>query len=470
MDIRETSVPFNKIDLTPKEKREIIEYCKHDVKATVELYKYRQEYIEGKEVLSEMFNIPLATAYRSTNAKLAAIILQAVPKKRVMDYNFVIPERVREYVEKWVPKEVLDMFKLINKDDKEADLFDNHIIYGIGGIHSTLSECIYVCTDDEYQLVNIDVTSYYPNLMMVYNYLSRNVPRPELFREIYDLRVELKRKYRETGNILYKKQQLALKLILNTVYGATLNEYNALYDEHSARSLCYLGQLLLTTLGQELYYTIPGLKVIQTNTDGILVKCPKTQLEVMRKVVSGWEETTGLPMEEDLIDKFFQRDVNNYIECTGNEREPYKLKGKWANQSIDNGDMANLNAPICHIALLNYYTKGIPIRDTINECYDPLLFCFTAKMGRTYSECYHFFNEQRIPANKVNRVYATTDRRYGTLRKKKRDDMGVEHYDKIAEIPMNCGLMNGELDIPFDLDREWYVEFATKKMKELMVA
>ena len=59
---------------------------------------------------------------------------------------------------------------------------------------------------------------------------------------------------------------------------------------------------------------------------------------------------------------------------------------------------------------------------------------------------------------------ATTDQKYGTIKKYKIKD---DRYDKIAEIPLNCLLMNDELYIPETLDREWYVNFAKNKVKEL---
>ena len=41
---------------------------------------------------------------------------------------------------------------------KVVNLFDNEITFGIGGIHSTYSENIVTKSDDDYVLMNIDVT------------------------------------------------------------------------------------------------------------------------------------------------------------------------------------------------------------------------------------------------------------------------------------------------------------------------
>lgn len=481
MSIRESEISFDRCNLTEKEKEEIIRYCKHDVDATVKLLEYRREYVDSKKMLSEMFNIPLSTALKSTNAKLCALVLEAEPKKRTLDTKFIIPQKVNAYLRNNLPENVISLFEILNDDSKVVHLFDNEITFGIGGIHSTYSENIVTKSDDKYVLMNIDVTSYYPNLMMKFGYLSRNVAKPEKYEEIYNLRVELKRQAGEEAKLNGKSekwktlnaQQNALKLILNTTYGATKNKYNALYDEYQASSLCYLGQMLLAALANKIYTKI-GATIIQTNTDGILIKVERDLLNNVRVLVKEWENLTGFTMEEDFIEMFFQRDVNNYIEVTDNPKKPYKLKGKWTNQrdhylytQDNNSPVANLNAAITHEALLLFYTQNIPIETTIYNCNDPLKFCLTAKTGYTYNKTYYYYNNEPHLANKVNRVVATTDTKCGTIKKYKVCDDGKPRYDKIADVPERCKLLNDDLEMIDDLDRDWYVQYAKNKVKEL---
>lgn len=270
MSIKESEISFDRTNLTDAEKEEIIKYCMHDVDATVKLLEFRREYIDSKKMLSDMFDIPIDKALKSTNAKLCALVLGATPKNRVLDNKFVIPQKVEHYLKSNLPQDIIDLFEYLNDDSKVVHLFDNEITFGIGGIHSTYSENIVAQSDKDYVLMNIDVTSYYPNLMMKFDYLSRNVANPEKYKEIYDLRVELKRQAGEEAKLngksdkwkLLNDQQNALKLILNTTYGATKNKYNALYDEYQASSLCYLGQLLLAALANKIYTKI-GCTIIQ---------------------------------------------------------------------------------------------------------------------------------------------------------------------------------------------------------------
>lgn len=472
MSIRESEISFDRENLTDEEKEEIIRYCKHDVEATIRLLNYRREYIDAKKMLSEMFNIPLSTALKSTNAKLCAIVLEAEPRKRAVETKYTIPHKIEKYIRENLPENVISLFEYLNDDTKEVNLFDNKIVFGMGGIHSTYSENIVTKEDSQTSLINIDVTSYYPNLMMKLGYLSRNVIHPEKYTEIYNLRVALKGQMKEEEKLngksdkwkKLKAQQEGLKLILNTTYGATKNKYNALYDEYQASSLCYSGQLLLAALANKIYNEV-GAIIIQTNTDGILIKVLNDKIDDVKKLVKEWEDMTGFTMEYDYIKMFFQRDVNNYIEVTDNPKKPYKLKGKWTNQAEES--VANLNAPITHEALLLYYTQNKPIEDTINNCDDIFKFCFTAKAGHTYTKTYHYINNEPRLCNKINRVVATTDTRYGTLKKYKVCDDGKPRYDKIADVPERCMLLNDELEMIDSLDREWYIQFAKNKLKEL---
>lgn len=471
MDIEETDIPFDRKNLKPFEKELIIKYCIHDVDATLKLFEVRKGYIRAKTTLSDMFKIPMIQTLRNTNAKLAAIILKAKKHSYPDDYDFVLPERTREYVNSNVPKEILENFEILNDENKTFTLFDNEIVFGIGGIHSVLSNNIYAVSTDEWLLINIDVRSYYPNLMMAFNYLSRSVLNPEDYTSIYvtrsDFKVKSESELTEHGKtakwVIYDTNQTSLKLVLNTAYGAMKNKYNDLYDPYNAGSLCYLGQIMLCGLANKLYNTL-NLKVLQTNTDGILVKIYKDDVDAMKKIVSEWESIMRMIMEYDDVKAFYQRDVNNYIEVTTKPNKPYKIKGKWCNQAFGNPKYNPLNAPVTHKAIFDYYVHNTPIRDTIMACDNIFDFCFTAKTGRSYDKTYHFINDEKRTANKVNRVVATTNEKYGTLKKYKTIK---DRYDKIAEIPEHCYLMNGELKMIESLDREWYVDFANKKLRDL---
>ena len=59
------------------------------------------------------------------------------------DGIFVIPKRVEFYIKDNVPENIVSMFKYLDDETKTARLFDNDVIYGAGGIHSTIMENIF---------------------------------------------------------------------------------------------------------------------------------------------------------------------------------------------------------------------------------------------------------------------------------------------------------------------------------------
>ena len=123
LPIVESSVPFD-IDrpLTPEELEEVIRYCKNDVDATVRLYNERKEnYIDAKALIAEMYDVPVAEAVGLTNAKLCARILGATPNKFDDERDYVIPDNIDTEL---IPKVVLDFFLQIrDKSIPDAKLF-----------------------------------------------------------------------------------------------------------------------------------------------------------------------------------------------------------------------------------------------------------------------------------------------------------------------------------------------------------
>lgn len=93
----------------------------------------------------------------------------------------------------------------------------------------------------------------------------------------------------------------ALKLVLNTTYGAMLNRYNDLYDPLMGRSVCISGQLQLLEMAEHLVQDCPTLKIIQLNTDGIMVSLDDCDVPMYQEITQEWQDRTGFELEEDLI-------------------------------------------------------------------------------------------------------------------------------------------------------------------------
>lgn len=125
----------------------------------------------------------------------------------------------------------------------------------------------------------------------------------------------------------------------------------------------------------------------------------------------------------------------------------------------------NNNATIVAKALLDYFAKKVPVKDTINECTDLLAFQIIAKASSKYSAAYHIVNGEKVKVQKCNRVYATKDRQYGTLVKthaEKGNDV------KIGGLPEHCIIDNNNEQSVECLDRTWYIKLASRYINDFL--
>lgn len=471
LSIQESTVPFDKEDLTEDDKQQIIFYCKHDVYSTMQLYrKVIKPYVKSKLLVGKTFNIPIDQVYLCTNAKLVATVLGAVrthfdDTERI---DIELPEKIKQYCYDNLDNTVLEKIRT-SIDPFEVKLFDNTVSFGNGGIHSVYRTNLYVESDSEYTLINVDAASYYPSMLIQFDCLSRACKHSELFKKIYYDRLELKHKENKTQE--EQDIQLAYKLILNTTYGASGNKWLDTYDPYMTTRCCRLGQIFLAALASKLSKEVPSLKVIQTNTDGILAYVKRSEVPHVVELQNEWTRVSDISMELDYVEKIWQRDVNNYLLVK--EGGKVKRKGLWLLDSWEKPGyiaISPLTAYVCSRAIIDYYTKGKDIVESIVNNKEISDFIFTCKKGPTYRgviQKYADGTEKEL--FKCNRVYASKDASLGMLYKYKMYK-GKLSYAKIPNIPEHCRLMNESLDtykfsdIKNDIDYMFYINRCAELM------
>ena len=465
MSIEETEVDFN-LDrpLTKDEIKLTLKYCIHDVDATEKLTEIRKDYLNTKLNLGKRANIDAVKALSSTNAKLTAMMLGAVKQEWTDGRDYVYPPNLDISV---IPKEILNFFDTIHdmsipddvlfKTSLNIDIGGMPCKYAWGGVHGSLS-CYYEEATEDRVIQNRDVSSLYPSLIEGYNYLSRNVPNPQLF---YDIRKDRIRAKHEGD----KQTATDLKLPLNTVSGAQENKYNDLYDPLPTRSLRISGQLFLTMLTMRLLNACKTIKLLNLNTDGLMYSIDKSELHIVDEIASAWEKQTGFELETDNISKVWLKDVNNllFIDTKGKVKTVggylnygISVKGAWA---------INNNATIVKKAIVEHFVKGTPPEETINGCDDIFSFQLIAKAGSKYKEAYHLVGGEKESVQKVNRVYATTDERYGKLYKVKAEN---DSTAKIEMLPEHCIIDNDNKLTIESVDKSWYIELAKKRINDFL--
>ena len=465
LPIRESNVDFN-IDrpLTKEELEDTVTYCKYDVDTTERLIDLRKDYLSNKIQVGKLADLSEPKAMSLTNAKLTSAMLKASKKPHNDERQYKHPDNLKK---EYIPSEVFEFFdKMYDPEISDKDLFSGKLTFqigdcpgviGYGGIHAAIPNYFFEEKDGRV-IRNKDVASYYPHLMTIYGYTSRNIPSAKTFKNVLETRMKAK----ATGD---KATANALKLVVNTTYGALLNQYNDLYDPLMGRSVCITGQLFLLELAEHLYQDIESLKIVQLNTDGIMVECDRTDLDIVNEICDEWRERTGFELEEDSVIKLAQKDVNNYIEVQSDGKS--KVKGGYLVKGVSTAGAFNINnsCTVVATALKEYFIDNVPVEETIEKCDDIFQFQIIAKASSKYHEVYHLVDDERIPVQKVNRVYASNDKRYGKLFKVKAENNAVA---KIESLPEHCVIDNDNQLTISDVDKTFYIELAKKRINDFL--
>ena len=494
-NIKETEVPFN-IDrkLTQEEIDQTIFYCRHDVEETVKVFLHRVAEFEAQMGLVDVFSLDLS-AVGDTEARITAKVLDC--RKQDLgdefDYYFLPCLKLKKYryvmdwfqsLKKMAPDPRSKSFELKRKAFYSQELVTNVAgiphKFGFGGLHGAIDHPVHM---DGYML-HVDVGSYYPSMLIAHQLVTRAARKPEQYKNVYDTRMELKR----AGK---KKEQAPYKKLLNALSGAMKDKTNPAYDARNNNIMCINGQLMLLDLIEHLE-VVEGFELIQSNTDGLIIRIPDTDeaFEQVDDICWEWEsrcstELCNISLGLDIITEIYQKDVNNYLWIDidgGVERIGDYLKKL---SPID------YNLAILNKALVNYMVHKIPVEQTINECDDLIDFQSIAKLSDAYEYVEHEhgpshmeqkYNKQGKKAgkklvydgrerstNKAYRVFASKDPLDGRLLKCRTLGDGTYQEAKFGKTPDKCFIVNDDvtgMKCPEKLDKQWYIDYATKRLEQ----
>ena len=449
-NIHESNVDF-KIDrkLTQAEIDETITYCRNDVKETINVFLECKSEFDALLGLVNMFQLPL-TAMNYTKAQISAEILGCETTKFNDEWDLV-----------FLPCIVLNKYSFVKdwfeNPDNQSEKMERIVnvcgvphTFGLGGLHGAIPQYHHKCEPDELML-HVDVASYYPSLMIYWNLLTRASKHPERFKEIYDLRLKLKHEGK-------KKEQAPLKIVLNGTFGICKDKKSKAYDPRTASSICINGQLLLLDLLEKLE-EVPSFNLIQSNTDGLIIKIKAKDFEAVDDICYEWEHRTKMNLEFDYIKEIFQKDVNNYIFIQFDGK--IERKGGYVKElsAIDN------DLPIINKAITDCILHGISPEKTILECDSLIMFQKIVKLTKKYRSVLHNGIEY---SNKCYRVFASNRYEDGPILKCKLFK-GHERKDKPANTPDHCFIDNSDIQnakIPKNLDKNWYVALAKERLHQ----
>lgn len=497
-NIHECEIPFD-IDrpLTDEEKAIVERYCEDDVMNTIEVFMQKISDFNAMFSIVKKFNLPLQDIGMS-EAKITAKVLGCQRKDfdDEFDYYFLPCLEIKKY------KQVVDWFaqfqgkKFKNESDKKSFYKSTSLTvivagvphtFGFGGCHGAPDEPIH----EKGALYHVDVNNYYPSELLAWGLVTRAATNDN-YALTYKIRKELKDKQlsakTKEESKQYKVAQLPYKKMLNALSGGMKDVKSPAYDPRNNNIMCINGQLMLLDLIEHLE-VIPGFKLIQSNTDGLIVKIPDTDaaFEMLDDICWEWEQRCSTDKCEiglalDLISEIYQKDVNNYlwIEADGSVGE---RKGAYVKElsSLD------YDLPIVNKALVERMAHGIPVEKTINDCDQLKEFQMIRKISAKYKHIIHgghwetykainpatgrmktfkkFVGKQTVLNEKCIRVFASKNISDGGL-KKVHSITG--RSEKIEDTPEHSFIYNDDVNdvkCPSYLDKKFYIDMANKRLK-----
>lgn len=457
--------------LTADDAEQLRSYHRNDLDTTRDKYIELKPQIDIRRKISDQYNIDVRS---KSDAQIAEAVIKVEIEREIKArvYRPEVSSGMFNYVPpKWVffqtdeMREMLDRIvqtRFIVKSNgvvempafmSEAKIKLGNATYqmGIGGLHSTESRTAHQ-SDENYLLVDRDVTSYYPAIILTNKLYPKHLG--PVFLKIYQSLFNRRIAAKKSGD---KNTAETLKIVLNGSFGKFGSPYSVLYSPNLLIQTTVTGQLALLMLIEEM--ELRGMHVVSANTDGFVTKVPRHRRAEFEACILDWQWETGFNTEETEYISLNSRDVNTYAGIykdvkTGKLKA--KLKGALAKggPGLDGaqGMKKNPTNEICIDAVVEYLKDGTPLAETIYACDDIRSF---VTVRRVNGGCV----KNGVLIGKVVRWYYARGVK-GTLSYKMNgnDVPKSEGAKPLMELPEEC---------PDDIDREWYVREATAMLQDI---
>lgn len=270
---------------------------------------------------------------RHTGVRLADVILPFIKFTRA-DLTLKLERFRDETVMKMIVEEGLKKReRMLRADGSEIHYDFNLDGFGIdvrlGGIHGSLEKS--AVSNDGGRILDFDVTSYYPSIAIVHRIYPAHLG--PTFCDVYG-----RLKARRVSLPKDHPDRATLKFSLNVPFGDSNNRHGIFYDPAYMLAITVNGQLMLCMLAEQLA-NVPGVKLIQVNTDGVTVKVPPEREAIVAEIAQWWQQLTGMDLEQAEYSRMFIRDANNYIaegiDGKLKRKGAYEYKKRWVQDSSE---------------------------------------------------------------------------------------------------------------------------------------
>ncbi len=402
-NIEEMPIHYAKTGLTKDEVFLSLQYCFNDVDATYEFYKitlgdtdhplYKgNNQIQLRRDIEEEFGIPCLNysdskigdeIIKKYYCEEKGITIKDLPRKGYFRKSIDIKNCIAGYVT--FETEQLQQFlqnikrrKLGLQDDfkEHIHFYDNVYSFMKGGLHTENKPEVFE-EDEEYEIIDWDVASYYPAIIINNGKYPAHLGKEFLhgYKQMFEKRLELKPQAKNDRRI--KGIVGALKLAVNSVYGKSSDMLSWIYDRQLTMFTTLTGELSLMMLIEK--YELNDIQIVSANTDGVTIKVRKDLIPKMHEINEWWSELTQYVLERTDYKKIIFSTVNDYIAIMPDGY--IKKKGDFL---TDFELHKNKSARVVPIALEQYYVNGTPVRETIMNHKNLYDFCIRKKASKDF--------------------------------------------------------------------------------------
>lgn len=307
-------------NVTKKQMDILTEYCKLDVLNTIKVHNAIKGQIDLRVAMGDMYGIDLRSRGDASMAEDILTKKLGSPKRpeyKDKTFYYKAPSFIKfnadvllkakklfQVTEYAISGGYLAVPPMLNK--AKVVYGGCSFAIGIGGLHSQ-EKCQYYESNDNERIFDLDVASYYPNIVLKLGLYPKHLGRRFLVEYEKMVKERLKQKKLDPKSV----RTNSLKIVINGTFGKFGSSYSLLYSPECLTNVTITGQLCLLMLIEML--TENGIKVVSANTDGVSVILNRKQSQTISVIKSVWEERCGFNLDVAAYDKLAMRDVNNYI-------------------------------------------------------------------------------------------------------------------------------------------------------------
>lgn len=446
---------------------ELTAYCQHDVNATEVLFADVHQDIDVRQEVNNKFSYLNQSALRRSNASIAEEVITREIGRRagllkrnirkpskyhfdpaamldpaiafVCEHNQALLKRLQSLP----PFEPTEWLKGFNQGFV-FKVGSHTISLGKGGAHTLIG---HKKVGSE-NIVEYDVTSYYPSLLRKFNRYPAGLTKEwiEILNELTDSRLAAKQSGHQAKAGVYK-------IIINSIYGKLEDPHSMSRDAALQLTVVLNGQLMLIMLMEA--FDQAGFEVISGNTDGVYIDA-RNQPEQAHVIAQRWMEQTGLELEKNTSSIYVASSVNDYA-LHHPDRGWYHRKGRF-------GVAKRTKPSIITDAVLNHYGEGDRIEAYIRSGSNILDFLYSSTI-RSKKAVQIRHGEACV--QRTNRWYKSVNGK--AIEKGVLQENGEIKWQRVANSD-HSSIANTltSTAVPADLDYEHYIGEAQKLLDKIL--